>query len=71
MKIEIDADVLDSVICSSIKETVAYLESDIAALRKRKKLKDFEKEDLNNHLYTLAAMQEVYNYYGGNQAKLR
>jgi hypothetical protein len=66
MKVEIDPDTADRVVVCSLKKTMKYIREDIAALKQKKKLGDYEKEDLIEFAATLHAMEEVFDYYGGN-----
>ena len=66
MKVEIDSDTADGIVRASVKQTIEYLRKDIAVLRKVKKAEDYQKRDLADQIRTLDAMEEVFDYYGGN-----
>lgn len=66
MKIEITAEMADEIILASLRSNIDGLKHDIEHLKRKKKLLDYEKEDLADFTRTFAAMQEVYDYYGGN-----
>ena len=66
MKVEIDADTADGIVRASIKETIEYLREDIAILKKKKKLEDYQKLELGELIVSLDAMEKVFDYYGGN-----
>jgi hypothetical protein len=66
LKVEIDPETADGVVRCSLKQTITYLREDIAALKKTKKLESYQKQDLAEHIVALEAMEEVYDYYGGN-----
>jgi hypothetical protein len=66
MKVEIDADTADGIVRASIKETIEYLREDIAILKKKKKLEDYQKLELGELMVFLNAMEIVFDYYGGN-----
>ena len=65
MKVEIDPDTADGIVRASIKETIEYLLEDIAILKKKKKLEDYQKLELGELMVSLNAMEIVYDYYGG------
>lgn len=65
-KVYIDGDTADGIVVASLKETMDYLRINIKRLKSRKKLADFEKQDLAESIKSLDAMKEVYDYYGGN-----
>ena len=66
MKVEIDSDTADGIVRASVKQTIEYLRKDIAVLRKVKKADDYQKRDLSDQIRALDAMEEVFDYYGGN-----
>ena len=66
MNVEIDPDTADGIVVASVKQTIEYLRQDIADLKKVKKAEDYQKRDLAEQIRTLDAMEEVFDYYGGN-----
>jgi hypothetical protein len=66
LKVEIDPETADGVVRCSLKQTMTYLREDIATFKKAKKLESYQKQDLAEHIVALEAMEEVYDYYGGN-----
>jgi len=66
MNVEIDPETADGIVRASVKQTIEYLRKDIAALKKVKKAEDYQKRDLAEQIRTLDAMEEVFDYYGGN-----
>ena len=66
MNVEIDPETTDGIVRASVKQTIEYLRNDIAVLKKVKKAEDYQKRDLAEQVRTLDAMEEVFNYYGGN-----
>jgi hypothetical protein len=66
LKVEIDPETADGVVRCSLKQTMTYLREDIATFKKTKKLESYQKQDLAEHIVALEAMEEVYDYYGGN-----
>ena len=66
MNIEIDPETADGVVRASLKESIEYLREDIAVLKKVKKREDYQHRDLSEQIRTLEAMEEVFDYYGGN-----
>ena len=66
MNVEIDAETADGIVRASVKQMIEYLSKDIDVLRKVKKPKDYQKRDLAEQIRALDAMEEVFDYYGGN-----
>ena len=66
IKIQIDSDVADGIVCASLIQNIYDLREDIAALKKIKKLKEYQRQDLADYVITLNAIEEVFDYYGGN-----
>ena len=66
IKIQIDSDVADGIVCASLIQNIYDLREDIAALKKIKKLKEYQRRDLVDYVITLNAIEEVFDYYGGN-----
>ena len=62
----IDDEVADQLVCSRLDVSINYLRDDIKKLIKKKKLAPYEKEDLADFQRSLAALEEVFDYYGGN-----
>ena len=66
IKIQIDSDIADGIVCASLMQNIYDLREDIAALKKIKKLKEYQRQDLADYVITLNAIEEVFDYYGGN-----
>lgn len=66
MNVEIDPETADGIVRASVKQTIEYLRQDIAVLKKVKKAEDYQKRDIAEQIRTLDAMEEVFDYYGGN-----
>ena len=66
MKIELDDETVERIVCATIKEHMKYAKKNIKDLKKKSSLKDFEAEDLGHNEKMLAAFQEVYGYFGGD-----
>jgi hypothetical protein len=66
IKVEIDPDTADGITRCSLKQSIAYLREDIAALKKKKKTEYYQKHELGELIITLDAMEKVFDYYGGN-----
>lgn len=64
--LQIDDDVADQLVCSTLAVSIDYLREDIKKLIKKKKLAPYEKEDLADCQKNLAALEQVFDYYGGN-----
>ena len=63
---EMPDEFIDQIIEETLLSSYRYIEDDINRLKKRKKLKDFEKEDLADNEKLLEAMKLVGNYYVWN-----
>ena len=66
MNVEIDPETADGIVRASVKQTIEYLREDIVVLKKTKKLEDYRKRELAELIVSLNAMEEVFDYYGGN-----
>ena len=67
IKIEVDEDMMDGVIVSSITQSIDYTEAEVKRLKKKKSLKAYEKEDLKFHALNLDSLKRVRYYYGGQK----
>lgn len=65
-KVYIDGETADGIVVASLRDSMECLEEQISRLKSKKKLADFEKRDLAESVKSLNAMEEVYDYYGGN-----
>ena len=68
MKIEISDELLDQLFVESLSQSMQILQKDIAKLSKKKKLQQFEKEDLTEFVRMYDAMREVSAWYGGDNS---
>ncbi len=66
MNVEIDPETADGIVRASLKQTIEYLREDITVLKKTRKLQDYQKRELADLIVSLNAMEEVFDYYGGN-----
>jgi hypothetical protein len=66
MNVEIDPETADGIVRASVKQTIEYLREDITVLKKTKKREDYQKRELAELIVSLNAMEEVFDYYGGN-----
>lgn len=66
MKLELDDEVTDAIVCATLKEHMKYLKKNIKELKKEKKLSPHRQQDLGHDVSMLAAMEEIHNYFGGN-----
>ena len=66
MNVEIDPETADGIVRASLKQTIEYLREDITVLKKTRKLQDYQKRELAELIVALNAMEEVFDYYGGN-----
>jgi hypothetical protein len=66
MNVEIDPETADGIVRASVKQTIEYLREDITVLKKTRKLQDYQKRELAELIVALNAMEEVFDYYGGN-----
>jgi hypothetical protein len=63
MKFKLDWETVDGLVRCSIKEHMSILETNIKKLQKKKKLKDYEQEDLKFDLIMLEHMSKVHHYF--------
>jgi hypothetical protein len=67
MKIEIDDEVIDNLVVSSLSESIGHIESNIKALKKLKNLKPYQKEELADYIIDLEAIKRTRYYFGGEK----
>ena len=65
MKLDLDDEITDAIVCATLKEHMKYIKKNIKELKKKPKLESYQKEDLGNDVKILANMEEVFNYFGG------
>jgi hypothetical protein len=67
MNIELSDEAIEDIVCATLKEHMKYLKKNIKEHKKKKgNLRPFELQDLGDDVKMLAAMQDVYGYFGGN-----
>ena len=66
MKMEIDNETADRIVICALQDSMGPLRDDIVKLKRKKKLKGHEKENLANFIRHLDAIEAVYDYFGGN-----
>jgi hypothetical protein len=66
MKIELSDEAVEDIVCATLKEHMKYLKKNIKQHNKKDKLSSWEEQDLGHDTKMLAAMKEVYGYFGGN-----
>jgi hypothetical protein len=62
----VNSDIFDTIMTRRLAEDIKSVSDDIARLRKIKRLKPYQQEDLEANLEILAALNHVYDYYGGH-----
>jgi hypothetical protein len=67
MKIEINEEVIDNLVVNALSESIGYIESNIKALKKLKKLEPFQKEELADYIIDLEAIKRTRYYFGGEK----
>jgi len=65
MKIEIDDEVIDNLVVSSLTESIGHIESEIKRLSKINKKKPHQQQDLDDHLIYIDALRKTRYYFGG------
>ncbi len=65
MKIDVSDEFLDELVVSSLRESISMLKDEIKRLKNKKRLADYEKEDLADSILHLDGLQKAYAYYGG------
>ena len=63
---KLSSDIIDEICKESLKFHIEIQRNSIAELRKKKKLKPHQAEDLGNQISTLDSLEVVYNYFGGD-----
>lgn len=67
MKIEIDDDVIDNLVVSSLSDSIGHIETQIKALKKLKNPKPYQKEELADYVIDLEAIKRTRYYFGGEK----
>ena len=67
MKIEIDEEVIDNLVVNALSESIGYIESNIKALKKLKKLEPYQQEELADYIIDLEAIKRTRYYFGGEK----
>ena len=68
MKIELDDETVEGIVCATIKEHLKYAKKNVKDLRAKQRktgLKDFEEDDLAHNENMQDALGRVYGYFGG------
>jgi cell division protein FtsB len=65
MKLEIDDDIVDNLVVSALTDSIETIEAEIKRLRRIKKLKTHEQQDLDDHLAYIDALKKTRYYFGG------
>jgi len=66
MKIEISDEFVEELIRASLKESLLVLCSQIKKYRNKKRLSEWEQNELDDCYYSLDHLEKTYEYYGGN-----
>lgn len=67
MKIELSDEAIEDIVCATLSEHMKYLKKNIKDLKKKKgSLEPHQAQDLGHDVKMLAAMEDVYGYFGGN-----
>ena len=67
MKIELSDEAIEDIMCATLDEHMKYMKKNIKELKKKKgALEPYQAQDLGHDVKMLAAMEEVYGYFGGN-----
>jgi len=66
MRIELSDDQIDEVVLFEMRRHSKLLESNVASLKRKRRRKKFEDEDLDRYKEVLSAMKVMLGYYGSN-----
>jgi hypothetical protein len=66
MKIELTNDQIDNIVLFEMQRHAALLKSNIISLKRKRKLKKFEKEDLTRFKEVFNSMNILISYYGSH-----
>ena len=61
----LDSDVADELVKTILKDHLAMTKASIKKLKAKKKLQDFEKQDLGSQTMLAENLNEVISYFGG------
>lgn len=65
-KVEIDGDTADAIVRASLKDSIANLRQFIKVCKSKKRLSEWDKEELAETKSALDYLEKTYDYYGGN-----
>lgn len=65
-KVEIDGDTADGIVRASLKDSIACLRNCIKEYKSKKRLTEWQKEDMAEARYSLDHLEKTFDYYGGN-----
>ena len=66
VSVELQDENLEEIVCGFLNETMFRLRQDLEALKRKRKRKPYEQEDLDHNTAMLSHCAAVYDYYGGN-----
>jgi hypothetical protein len=67
MRLELDDEVTDAIVVATLKEHIKYAKDTVKKLKKKKKLEQYEQQDLGYNVHLLEAMETVNRYFGSDQ----
>ena len=65
-KVEIDGDTADRIVVCSLKDSIKTLRAEIKRYRSKKKLSQWEKNEVADCFQSLEHLEKTFDYYGGN-----
>jgi hypothetical protein len=65
-KVEIDGDTADGIVRASLKDSIACLRGSIKKYKSKKRLTEWEKQDMTDACLSLDHLEKTFDYYGGN-----
>ena len=66
MQIDVNEEIVDQIMKTELRETIAGVKQDIKNLKKMRKREKYQDQDLADNEALLPHLEAVYDYFGGN-----
>jgi len=66
MQIDVNAEFVDQIMKTELRESITWVKQDIKNLKKMRKREKYQDTDLADNQELLPHLEAVYDYFGGN-----
>ncbi len=66
MQIDVNAEMVDQIMKTELRESITGIKQDIKNLKKMRKREQYQDQDLADNQELLPHLEAVYDYFGGN-----